>query len=125
MKGYEVAIGFCSKELTAKERIMLKDTTDAIKLDEATKEGSILINPDFYAELNVHNEKAKDNKDYSQAIIVDKGGQKYVTGSQSFWDSFQNIADEMNDSDEEWSIKVYRVPSKNYKGKEFISCSII
>ena len=125
MTGYEVKIGFCSKELTAKERIQLKDTTDAIKLDDATKDGSIIITPDFYAELIVHNEKAKDNPDYTQAIVIDTDGQKYVTGSNAFWDSFMNIADEMKGESEEWSIKVYRVPSKNYKGKDFITCSIV
>lgn len=124
MTGYEVKIAYCSKELTAKERIMLKDTTDAIKLDEATQGGSIIITPSHYAELQIHNEKA-DDKDYTQCIIIDTDGQKYVTGSASFWDSFQNIAEEMENEDEEWSIKVYRVPSKNYKGKEFLSCSII
>ena len=35
------------------------------------------------------------------------------------------LYEEMKDEDEEWAIKVYRLPSKNYKGKEFITCSVI
>ena len=38
MNGYSVSIAETNKELSAKERIRLKDTSDAVKLDEATKE---------------------------------------------------------------------------------------
>ena len=123
MTGYSVEIAETSKELSAKERIRIKDTTDAVKLDEATQEGAIIINPAMYAVLNIHNEKS-DNVNYKNYIIVDKDGTKYVTGSESFWSSFMNIYEEMSGEQEEWSIKVYRAPSKNYKGKDFITCSI-
>lgn len=123
MTGYLVEIEETSKELSAKERIKIKDTTDAVKLDEATQLGEIVINPSMYAVLNIHNEKS-DNKDYKNYIIVDKDGTKYVTGSASFWSSFMNIYEEMSGESEDWAIKVYRVPSKNYKGKDFITCSI-
>ena len=123
MTGYKVEIKEVSAQLTAKQRIALKDTTNAIKLDLETQKAPIIINPDFYAVLSIHNEKS-DNPDYENYIVVDKNGDKYVTGSQSFWSSFMEIADEMAGEDEEWSIKVYRVESKNYKGKEFITCSI-
>ena len=124
MTGYEAKIAYSSKELTAKERIKMKDTGDAVRLDEATRDGSLLIDPDYYVILAVHNEKAVDNKDYEQLIITDKDGTKYVTGSQAFTDSFQMIWDEMADSGEDFQIKVYRVPSKNYSGKDFLTCSI-
>lgn len=123
MTGYNVEIKEVSAQLTAKQRIALKDTTNAIKLDIETQKAPIIINPDFYAVLAVHNEKS-DNPDYENYIVVDKSGDKYVTGSKSFWSSFMAIAEEMAGEDEEWSIKVYRVESKNYKGKEFITCSI-
>lgn len=123
MTGYSVEIAETSKQLSAKERIRIKDTMDAIKLDEATKDGAIVINPAMYAVLNIHNEKS-DNVDYKNYIVVDKDGTKYVTGSESFWSSFMNIYEEMDGEQEEWGIKVYRAPSKNYKGKDFITCSI-
>ena len=127
MTGYEAKITYTSKELTAKERIQLKDTGNAVRLDEATRDGSILIDPDFYAILDVHNEKAKDNKDYTQLLIMDKDGTKYVTGSQAFMDSFQSICAEMSEygEGEPFQISVYRIPSKNYSGKDFLSCSIV
>ena len=123
MYGYSVAIKESSRELTAKQRIALKDTTEAVKLDEATQVEPVIINVDMYAILAIHNEKS-ENPDYDNYIVVDKNGTKYVTGSASFWSSFMDIFTEMEGEDEAWTLKVYRVPSKNYKGKDFITCSI-
>ena len=125
MEGYTVKIEESSEDLKGKQRIIMKDTSDALKLDEATEGGnSIIIKVEKWAILKVHNEKS-DDKEYENYIIVDSEGHKFVTGSQSFWSSFINIYEEMKDEDEEWAIKVYRLPSKNYKGKEFITCSVI
>ena len=124
MNGYSVSIKETSRELTAKQRIALKDTTNAVKLDEATQIEPVIIDVDMYAVLNIHNEKS-ENPDYENYIVVDKNGTKYVTGSASFWSSFMDIFSEMAGEDEDYSIKAYRVPSKNYKGKDFITCSIV
>ena len=124
MMDYEVKIRITSKELSAKDRIKIKDTTNAIRLDEATADGAIIISPDYFAVLDIHNEKSED-KDYTQIVLVDVAGNKYVTGSASFLTAFENIFDEMDDIDEEYQIEVYRRESKNYKGKSFITCSIV
>lgn len=121
---YSVSVREASKELSPKERVQIKDTTDSIRLDEATKENAIIIDVDFYAILDIHNEKSED-KDYSTYVVVDKDGQRYTTGSNSFWNSFINICEEMEEVSEPWSIKVYRMPSKNRAGKEFITCSLV
>lgn len=124
MEGYSVSIKETSKQLSAKERIMFKDTTSAKKIDEESQNGDFIITPSFYGILEVHNEKS-DNVDYENYVIVDESGEKYVTGSASFWSSFMDIAKEMEGETEEWAVKVFRVPSKNYKGKDFLTCSII
>lgn len=124
MTGYTVKITYCSKELTARDRVAIKDTTNAVSLDDATKNGNITIDMDYYAELSVHNEHSED-KDYEKYIIVAKDGTKYVTGSASFLSAMEEIVDEMADSGEDYKIVVYRMPSKNYKGKEFLTCSIV
>lgn len=125
MENYKVSIEEVSKDCTARERIMLKDTTNAIKLDEAANgEAPLVITPSAYAILGIHNEKS-DNVDYQNYVIVDKSGEKYVTGSPSFWSSFMEIWEEMQGETEEWSIEVYKKDSKNYKGKQFLTCSII
>ena len=120
---YSASIKESSRELTAKERIMLKDTTSAVKLDQATQVEDIHISVDSYAILNIHNDKATPT-DYENYIILDRNCTKYVTGSQSFWNAFMDIFSEMENEPEEWSIRVYRHPSKNYSGKDFITCAI-
>lgn len=121
---YEVTIRETNLELTARERIRLKDTTDSIKLDERTRLGDVIITPKGYAILDVHNDKG-DDKDYTQYLVIDNDDTKYLTGSNSFWSSFKAIFDEMVGETEEYQIKAYRVPSKNYKDKDFITCSIV
>lgn len=126
MTGYSVKIEDSSKELTKKERVMFKDTSDAKKLDEIITTDAIIIDPDFWVMLMVHNEKS-DNVDYPVYIIVDKNGEKYITGSEAFWTTFSDIYDEMtaDGDDEPWQLKCYKLDSKNYKGKQFLTCSVI
>ena len=124
MTGYSVKIQYCSKDLTARDRVAIKDTTNAVSLDEATKDSKVIIDLDYYAKLAVHNEHSED-KDYDKYIIVAKDGTKYVTGSISFITAMEEIVDEMADSGEDFQLEVYRMPSKNYKGKEFLTCSIV
>lgn len=124
MADYSVTISEASRELSAKERIAFKDTTACTKLDEVTAVEPITIYPIAYAVLDIHNEKS-DDKDYKNYVIVDKDNEKYVTGSNSFFNSFMEIYSEMENEDEEWGIKIYRAPSKNYSGKSFITCTIV
>ena len=126
MEGYKAVVARASKDLTAKEKIMLKDMSDAVKLDDEVKEQAIVIKPDFYAIINVHNEKS-DTKDYTKIVLVDgDSGVKYTTGSMPFITTFEDIMQEMEDAGEtDFSLKVYAKESKNYKGKYFITCSII
>lgn len=127
MKPYEVTVKESSKELSAKEKIRLKDLSNSINLDALTQqEGKVILDIDYYAIVGIHNEKSKERQDYDNIILVDVGGNKYNTGSQSFITAFTDIIDELADAGEtECQIEVYRKESKNYKGKEFITCSIV
>lgn len=127
MEGYSVKIRETSKELSPKERVAIKDTSNAISIDEATSEnGKITIDYDYHVILDIHNDKS-DNKDYVKTIVVDKGGNKFVTGSESFRTALVEIVTEMTEAgcEDDITIEVYRKDSKNYKGKQFITCSII
>lgn len=124
-KDYEVKINTVSKELTARERVMLKDTRNAVKLDEAVKDTPLVISPAYYAVLDVHNEKSKEDKDFQNFVVVDTAGNKYVTGSTSFFEAFTEIVEEMSGTGEDYEIEIYKLDSKNYKGKQFITCSIV
>lgn len=125
MEGYKAVVERASKELSAKEKIMLKDMSDAVKLDDIVKDNPLIISPDYYAIVDVHNEKS-DTKDYKKIVLVDKDGTKYTTGSMPFITTYEDIVDEMADAGEDdYAIKIYPKESKNYKGKYFITCSII
>ena len=127
MKQYEVTIRESSKELTPKERIKIKDLSKSQNLDALTQsEDSVIIDYDYHVILDIHNEKSKDRPDYQNVVVVDKAGNKFNTGSNSFITALEEIIDEMADAGEESiQIEVYRKPSKNYKGKDFITCSVI
>lgn len=126
MEGYFVKIRETSKELTPKERVAIKDTSNCVSLDEATADAPITIDYNYHVILDVHNEKS-DNKDYTKIVVVDKGGNKFVTGSESFRTALTEIVEEMSDAgcEDEITIEVYRKDSKNYKGKQFITCSLV
>lgn len=127
---YSATITETSRELTPKERVMFKDLGNAQKLndlaDEAMRNDSkaIISNVTDYAILSIHNEASED-VDYENYLIVDGEGNKYYTGSKSFWNSFKSIWDEMHEAGEEWGIQLNLIPSKNYAGKTVLTCSLI
>ena len=121
---YTVTIAECSRELSAKERIFMKDISNAMKLDLACDDKKLVITPVDYAILEIHNEKS-DNVDYNTYIVIDKDNNKYCTGSDSFWNAFKSIYDEMANENEPWELEIYKLDSKNYKGKKFLTCSIV
>lgn len=122
---YKATISYCSKELDARERIRTKDVSDAVKLDDATQDVPFIeIDVDYYAVLDIHNEKS-DTTDYKNYIVISEDGTKYVTGSESFYKSFIDIVEELaDDGITEFTIKVFRHDSKNYAGKQFITCAL-
>ncbi|MBO7731597.1 MAG: hypothetical protein J6S67_03570 [Methanobrevibacter sp.] len=122
---FTVEIKESSKEFTKRERVMLKDTGNCIKLDEVVAiDCPLTITPAAYAILAIHN-SAGSNPDYTNIVIIDTNGNKYITGSPTFTNKFLDIWVEMYDENELFDIEVYKKDSKNYKGKTFLSCSVI
>ena len=107
---YSATIIDASRELTARERVMFKDTQNAISLndfaEQAKTEGgkAIVENVKDYVHISVHNDKS-DDKDYDNYMIITADGDKYVTGSSAFWNSFKAIYDEMKNEADETSTK--------------------
>lgn len=121
---YRVTIKETSRELSPLERVKFKDTTDCIRLDsELDNIETLLIKVSAFVVLEIENDKA-DNKIYPNFVLVDDNGTRYITSSQTFFNTFLNIYDELRGCDEEWQLKIFKVPSKNYTGKKFITCSI-
>ena len=127
---YSATILEASRELTAREKVMFKDTQNAISMNEfaeqAKEQGAkaIIDNVKDFVHIQIHNEKSED-KDYDNYIVVAENGDKYVTGSQAFWNAFMDIYNEMKDETEPWGIQLNLIPSKNYKGKNVLTCSLI
>ena len=127
-RDYAATISQASRELTAKEKIAFRDFGNAVRLDDVLNDNdSIIVTPADYVVLDIHNEKAKGDKDYTKYIIISTTGEKYVTGSRSFFQRFLDIYDTMAEDapGEEYYIECYKRPSKNYQGKSFISCSMV
>lgn len=123
MSKFVVSIKEASAELTAREKVALKNTTGAIKLDEIVKPDEPLeFVPSFWATLHIENEASSD-KEYDQFVVASTTGEKYLTGSETFFRSFKSIWDEMDG--EEFTLKVFKLPSKNFQGRYFLTCDIV
>lgn len=127
MEGYSVKIISASKELTPKEKIRIKDFTNAGQLDDIIQgDMHFMLDYDYHVVMEVHNEKTKNqNKDYRKVVIVDRAGKAYVTGSESFLTSMEDIVAEMSETGEDFALECYKVYSKNFQGKQFITCTVI
>lgn len=125
---YNVEIVASSRDFSARERIKIKDKGNAKRLEALTTDGSIFIQIIDWAVLKIENDKSAD-KVYTNYILLDTDGTKYVTGSEAFWSAFKTVYDELAEEiDRENSVgipfEVYHLPSKNREGKTFLSCSL-
>ena len=124
---YNTKVVSTSREITAQEKFLIKDFNDAIGLDSVvTDTEGIILDIDIIAEVQVHNEHAKDDKDYTTIVIITTDGTKYTTSSNSVRDAISNIMDECKDEGiEDYKLKIFKKPSKNYAGKSFMTASIV
>lgn len=126
---YKVTISRATKELDLAEILFIKGGPDAITLDKALENAdSIIVDVDFICSVDVHNEKAKGDKDYKVIYIIDKDGMVYKSSSESLMNSIDDLEDILSDNDAvitDYPIKIYGVPSKNYSGKYFYKASVL
>lgn len=123
---YSVTIADASTEFRGKALLKITDMAASASLnDVVTQEQALILKVADYAVVDIHNESAKGDKDYKQYILIDADSNTYRTGSAAFYRTFKEIWDAMSESDEDWELKVYKVPSKNYKGKDVILCTVV
>lgn len=122
---YESKIIESNGEFDAYERVMCKDLGDAIPLDDATQQGPVVIEYEKHLILGIHNEKSED-KYYEKCVVIDPEGRKFVCGGATFRRALESIVADLSDAGiiSGFNIKVYRKASSNYKGKDFITCSL-
>lgn len=127
MRDFEVKITGSMTELSPRERVSFKSLDVADPLDSLTENGqTVTVNIGNIVTMSVHNEKAKENKDYNVYVLVDKdSGKRYRSGSVSLYNAIKDIMDEMEGIDEDIIIEIYKRESKNYKGKGFLTCYLV
>lgn len=120
---FEAKIIDTNLEMSAKDRVKYKDLTTALSVaDILVADTELKIVPTGYYTMQVHNDKS-ENTDYSVFVIIGEDGNRYYTSSESLKDSFLEIFNELNGTDEEWGVQVVPIQSKNYKG-EFFTCVV-
>ena len=97
-KTYSAKLVSATRELSAKERVAVKMFIGAEQLDELTQrdENGVLIDIDYVAVVEVYNEKS-DNKNYNKYVYVDKNGTMYISGSETLYRTYEEIAEEMEE----------------------------
>lgn len=124
---FQAKIIYVSKEdLTPVERVKICDTSSCIKFDDVCKVDTVTIDVDWYAVLEVHNDLSTDRTDYENIVVVDKSGERYVTGSESFMGAFEDIYEQLENLNalDQMRVEVYQQESKKRQGKYFITCRL-
>lgn len=124
---YKSVITESSAELSKIEAVAMMNLTDCEGIDVAVNEsldGYVIIHPVKWVKLHVTNDRAKENKEYDVLVLVDADGTKYKTGSSSFMNAFFDIYEPLED-ETGWGLKIFGRDSNNYKGKKFLTCSVV
>lgn len=126
-KSYSANIILQRHELSKIQKVAII-TNSAKKLDELVPEpgnGDFLLEGIInYAEVAIHNDKARENKDYERLVIFTDDGNAFYTGSPTFRDRFEQIM-ELMDGETGWALSCEKGKSNNYKGKTFLTCKVV
>lgn len=128
MADYSAKVIFSMRPVDKKKAFSICYGTNPLKVKELVTESEKLVVEgvlNAYV-VDVHNEKAKDDKDYNEYIFETKD-QLYKSSSESLWRSFQDIYEtfeEEIEAGESLSIVISKVRSKNNEGC-FFTCTLI
>lgn len=128
-RNYTADVTSSLKDLTARQRIAVKDFSSADKLNEMITADipKIVIDVDNIIEVTVHNEQSKGNSDYKVYVIVATDGKKFRTGSETAYTSAMEIYKELEAAGElggGFELEFYKVKSNNFDG-DFIKCNLV
>lgn len=115
MEGYKSDIIYELKELTPLEKVKIKHLQGAIKIDEALKEGNLMIDVDNVIAIEVFNEMS-ESKQYMKYVYIDKDGQMYTSGSKSLFSEITSLCEDLKGISDFCKVMVITQPSKNYSG---------
>lgn len=116
------------REFTKKEIAVIKTSLQScIDINAATENGnSLTLSVAAYAVLEIENDRSKGETVYQKIMIVDNDGRMYITGSPSFIENFCSVMEVMDGEDpDSWGLEIFQMESRNYKGKNFITCKVV
>lgn len=128
MSDYSAKVIFSMRPVDKKKAFSICHGTNPLKVKELVTESEKLVVEgvlNAYV-VDVHNEKAKDDKDYNE-YIFETQDQLYKSSSESLWRSFQDIYETFEEeiaAGEVLSIVISKVRSKNNEGC-FFTCTLI
>lgn len=119
-KEYNAEIQFSTgKELKAKDKIKIKTFSGAKVLNDCfPDDGTMTIKPDRISLVSVHNERAKDDKDYD-VLVIEADTETYRSSSTSLVESVNDIINALEEDGESITdneIKFFKIKSKNNTG---------
>lgn len=114
---------YANCELSAREKIKMKDISDSRAISELQTGDVITV--DVWGLVQVHNENL-DEPDYQNLIIKTPQGEKYHTSSNSFFLSLDDIQTELDEAGESgaFDIRIVKKQSKNNSG-QFLICALV
>ena len=116
------------REFTKKELAVIKTSLQScVDINAATENGnSLVLNVAAYAVIEIENDRSKGEKVYQKIMVVDNDGAMYITGSPSFIENFRSVMEVMDGEDPaSWGLEIFQMESRNYKGKNFITCKVV
>lgn len=124
---YYANISASSCPLSVAEKLAYEDTSDMVSLNDAEND-TIIEGITRWVKVDIHNDRT-ENTDYG-IFVIETDDRQYYTSSPSFEESFRHIwdvvAEDLGDETAvKVDIKVKKIPSKNYKGKEILSCKYL
>lgn len=126
MKAYKAEVIDSHKELTARERIQMKEFSDSIRVTDLIANSEYpVITVCGYAAVHVTNDAAEDPKerDYTKYQFIDSDGIKYSTSSASLYEAVTDIYNELEGQDV--TVRFCSKQSRNFKGGEFLTAVLV
>ena len=125
---YTVTIAEASRELDTMDKLFITSGPDGVTVDEAIAGvDKLMLETDWFCVAHIHNEHAKDDKDYKTLYIMAKDGEVFKSSSNSLITSLEDINEVLTDDGKSISdvtIIISKRSSKNFAGKNFYRASV-
>ena len=123
---YKALITNYYNELTKMERYKATVLTDAMPINDYTKESDLRIKLKNVVSLEVESDKADPPK-YTSYVYIDSEDNYYTSGSETLYNAIETIWDNFAENGkmpDDVTVRIFRRPSKNHKGLDFLTATV-